>query len=250
MKKISAILILIFLCYTNIFSQVIHGRAIIEKTGEPLNNISIELSEYNGLTKIFKTDSLGYFFINSSFLKTNTKYRIQSDVARLLHYEKIITTGNNPMDSIYVNLEFATLTTGPHFLYVHFNYNSYNLTPESMVAIDKLIIELINNKNICISILTTCETSELEKNKKICQKRGQTIITYIISKGVAKNRLSLKFANNSFPFITDKAIYEMYKIPQGTILNDNYLEATSDVKIKEELRYFNRRAEFKVIECN
>ena len=90
----------------------------------------------------------------------------------------------------------ATLKFEP----IHFDFDSSAITPESALALDKIVETM--KKNQGLEILVTSHSDNvggLNYNEKLSEKRASKTVQYIVSKGISKTRISGKGAGSSNP---------------------------------------------------
>jgi len=104
---------------------------------------------------------------------------------------------------------------------IFFDFDKFDLKPESQVELNRLVDLLNQNKTMKIEIGGhTDNKGSAEYNQKLSENRARSVYEYLINKGIDKNRLS----------------YKGYGLTQPLTTNDT-----------EEGRAINRRTEFKVI---
>jgi outer membrane protein OmpA-like peptidoglycan-associated protein len=105
---------------------------------------------------------------------------------------------------------------------IFFDYDKYELKPESFTELDKLISFLQKNPKIKIELRGhTDNTGGLEHNQVLSENRAKAVVEYLIQHSISGNRLTYKGYGYSVPI------------------------DTNDTK---EGRANNRRTEFKVLE--
>jgi outer membrane protein OmpA-like peptidoglycan-associated protein len=74
---------------------------------------------------------------------------------------------------------------------VYYDYQKWNLLPQAFITLDKVVSAMKANKDLTLEIVsnTDCRGSE-DYNMKLSQKRAQSAVNYLISKGIGKNRLT------------------------------------------------------------
>lgn len=87
---------------------------------------------------------------------------------------------------------------------IYFDYNTDILKPESKQALNKLYKLLIMNPSLRIEIgaHTDAKGSELY-NMKLSLKRAETVVNYLVEKGIGRNVLSAKGYGKSTPINND-----------------------------------------------
>lgn len=111
---------------------------------------------------------------------------------------------------------------------VQFEYNSSVLSPASKKVLDTTLIEIfMRNPGIIIELgAHTDDKGSDDFNMRLSQKRAESVVTYLISKGIRKDQLIAKGYGETRPIAPNSK-------PDGT---DN-----------PEGRELNRRTEFKII---
>ena len=111
---------------------------------------------------------------------------------------------------------------------VYYDYNKASLQKTSFAALDKLVILLKDNPALRIELNAhTDSKGEEDYNQRLSDARAKTVVNYLISKGISKDRLTAVGMGESQPVAENTN-------PDGS---DN-----------PEGRQQNRRTEFKVIE--
>ncbi|MCK6641231.1 MAG: OmpA family protein [Bacteroidia bacterium] len=108
---------------------------------------------------------------------------------------------------------------------IYYDYNKWNIRPDAAIELDKLVKIMLDNPAISIELSshTDCRGSD-KYNQTLSQKRAQSAVDYIISKGIAKSRITAKGEG------------------ENKLLN----KCDDGVKCTEEEHQWNRRTEFKV----
>ncbi|MBK7129912.1 MAG: PD40 domain-containing protein [Crocinitomicaceae bacterium] len=114
---------------------------------------------------------------------------------------------------------------------VFFDLDSYNLRPESYIELDKLAQYLTDNPGLKIELQGHTDTQGDDKhNLELSQNRAKAVYDYLISKGIAKERLTYKGFGETQPVITDEEIAKL----------------TTDKEIKAAHQK-NRRTVYKIV---
>ena len=74
---------------------------------------------------------------------------------------------------------------------IFYDFDKATLRPESEAALDKLVKLLEENPNITIELSAhTDYKGSADYNKRLSQRRADAVVTYLIKKGIAAERLS------------------------------------------------------------
>jgi len=114
---------------------------------------------------------------------------------------------------------------------IFFDFSASTLRPESNIELDKLVAFLKFHKTIRIELGGHTDTRGDDKlNLKLSQERANSVVEYLISKGIEKERLSAKGYGETQPIHLDEEIENM----------------TSEQE-KEQAHQENRRTEYRII---
>jgi outer membrane protein OmpA-like peptidoglycan-associated protein len=87
---------------------------------------------------------------------------------------------------------------------VFFDYNKYSLKPESYTELDRLVKIMQDNPSIRIELSGhTDSRGSDEGNQKLSENRAKSCVDYLISKGIAADRLEYKGYGETKPIDTN-----------------------------------------------
>ena len=94
---------------------------------------------------------------------------------------------------------------------IEYDFNKATLRPKSLEILDKLYIELIQlNDNLTIEVNSHTDTRGSDiLNQKLSQARAESCVAYLISKGMAKNRIIAVGYGKTKPLVSDEEIAKM-----------------------------------------
>jgi peptidoglycan-associated lipoprotein len=85
-------------------------------------------------------------------------------------------------------------------------------------------------------------------NLDLSKRRAQSVVNYLIEKGIARDRLVPKGYGESQPKTVDKKDHAAYSfLPVGTKLTEDFINSLGDDDRMEMAHFLNRRTEFKVL---
>jgi peptidoglycan-associated lipoprotein len=133
---------------------------------------------------------------------------------------------------------------------IYYDYNSAALRPESWPELDKLVNLLNENPGMTIQINSHTDSRGNDKyNIKLSAGRAQSVVDYLINKGIKAERLTSKGYGESSPSVLSKDLtLPSGKIaPKGTVLTESYINTFKSDKMDFEfLHQLNRRTTFTV----
>lgn len=92
----------------------------------------------------------------------------------------------------FLKIELEQLVSGKQFVLdnLYYDLNKYNIRSDAAIVLNRLVEILANNPEIRIKIgsHTDCRASSAY-NQKLSQKRSDSVMAYLISKGIAPSRL-------------------------------------------------------------
>ena len=84
-------------------------------------------------------------------------------------------------------------------------------------------------------------------NKQLSQKRAQSVVDYLIEKGIAPDRLTAKGYGESSPNVISKKLAKATMFNEGDKLSEEFINALEKEEEQEAAHQINRRTEFKVL---
>lgn len=131
---------------------------------------------------------------------------------------------------------------------IFYAFDKATLLPESKNALDSLILMLNENPNITIELSAHTDYRGAEAyNKKLSQKRAESVVKYLINHGIAADRLTPVGYGEEKPKTIRRKVAERYPwLKENDVLTEEFI-----LKLKPEQQEtanaLNRRTEFKVL---
>lgn len=137
------------------------------------------------------------------------------------------------LESFQMDVPMIPIGSGVNVLAnVFFDLNKTNLRPESYIELNKLRDVLIQNPTFKIEIGGHTDTrGDAKDNQLLSDGRAKSVMDYLISQGIAANRLTSKGYGETQPVISDAEIAKM-----------------TSVEEQEKAHQKNRRTEYKFIQ--
>lgn len=132
---------------------------------------------------------------------------------------------------------------------IFYDFAKWDLRPESMVSLDNLVETLNDNPNVTIELMShTDSRGAPADNEELSQKRAQSVVDYLISKGIAADRLQAKGYGESQPKVVDeKIVSENSFLKVGDVLTESFINQLGNPELEEKAHQINRRTEFRVL---
>ena len=131
---------------------------------------------------------------------------------------------------------------------IFYDFDKYTLRAESTAALDELVKLLEENPNVTIELSSHCDYKGSETyNKTLSQRRAETVVKYLISKGIKADRLTPVGYGKMKPKTIRKKLTEKYTwLKEGDVLSEDYIKKLDKEK-QEICNQLNRRTEFIVL---
>ena len=218
-----------------------------EKTGTPIQGSVVQLIASDGSNLQAETGTGGDFRFN---LKQDVDYIFLASKQGYLNGKEKETTKGQEKSRDYMVTILLTATDKPIELpNIFYDFGKWDLRPESMVSLDKLVETLIDNPNVTIELMSHTDSRDTEEyNLDLSQKRAQSVVEYLIAKGIEAERLSPKGYGESTPKIVDEQTGSQNPfLKQGTVLTEQFINTLATEEQKEVAHQINRRTEFRVL---
>ncbi len=218
-----------------------------EKTEEIIPEAIIKSIGSDGITLDTKTGRDGIFRFT---LKPGTDYVFIAEKPGFLKgKERESTKGISQSTEFKTEIFLASIETPIEVENIFFDLDKADLRPESMVSLDKLVETLNDNPNIVIELGSHTDSRASDAyNMDLSRRRAQSVVNYLIEKGISRERLVPKGYGESQPKTVDKQDNAAYSfLPLGTVLSENFINGLSDEDRQEMAHFLNRRTEFKVL---
>ncbi len=218
-----------------------------EHTDQPINAASVKSISSDGITIESTTGSDGSFRF---LLKPGTDYVFLAEKEGFLKgKERETTKGKETSQDFTTTIYLAPIDKVIRIENIFFDFASADLRPESTVSLDKLVETLNDNPNIVIELGShTDSRGNDDFNLDLSYRRAQSVVNYLISKGISAKRLVSKGYGETQPKVVDKRDHDAYPfLNEGQVLTEQYIGTIKDSDLQELAHFLNRRTEFKVL---
>ena len=218
-----------------------------EKSGAPIPGSLVQLIASDGSNLQAETGNSGDF---KFALKPAVDYIFLASKRGYLNgKEKETTKGQEKSRDFMVTILLTAIDKPIELPNILYDFGKWDLRPESMVSLDKLIETLLDNPNVTIELMSHTDSRDTEEyNQELSQRRAQVVVQYLIEKGIAPERLSPKGYGESTPKVVDPDIVKQNPfLRAGTPLSEQYINSLSSDEEKEIAHQINRRTEFRVL---
>lgn len=179
----------------------VKGRVYDKKTNAGLPS-SVELTDINTrkLISNLQTDEDGNYLVT---LPAGKDYAFNVNRKGYLFYSDYFSMKNHLPDSpLVVNIPLQPIAAGASVVLknIFFDLNKFDLKPESISELDKVVLLLTENSKLTIRINGhTDNIGTAGDNLTLSRNRAKSVINYLVSKGISQSRLSSKGFGASQP---------------------------------------------------
>ena len=250
----------------------------IEHLGYPLNSeaddfgMTFEGPHNRGFFSSNRKDGRGYdhiYSFNNPEIVTTMKGWVYEKDGYELPAAQVMVVGNDgiyrklpvkgdgsftmpihPKESKEYVLQFplASITAPVLIDNIFYDFDKATLTPASTQALDKLVALLKENSHVTIELSAHCDyKGNSEYNKRLSQRRAQSVVDYLIAHGIEKDRLTPVGYGKERPKTIRRKLTEQYPwLKEDDVLTQDFiLKQTREHQ--EICNQLNRRTEFTVL---
>lgn len=219
---------------------------VLDKDEEPVPNAVIRIVGNDGSNQKQIARNDGSF---SFPLDRGVSYVMLAGAKGYLNAKQEFTSDTAEEDAEYsVDFILASVTKPVVIENIFYDFDRATLRPESKTALDELAQILRDNPNVTIEMAShTDRKGTAEYNINLSSRRARSVIDYLISVGIAPDRLQSQGYGKSRPkTITKKLAREYPQFTEGTELTEEFILTLSEAD-QEAADQINRRTEFQVL---
>jgi outer membrane protein OmpA-like peptidoglycan-associated protein len=183
-------------------------------------------------------------------VKPNVSYVLLGTCKGYLNHKQEIFIDTSSVSREHV-LQFplASMTDPVLIRNVFYEFDSAELTDSSTIALDSLATLLAENPSVTIELSSHCDyRGKDEYNQRLSQRRAESVVNHLISKGLPAERMIPVGYGESRPKIVTRRIAEKNPFLQvGDTLTEPFILALPDEAQQEICNALNRRTEFRVM---
>ncbi|GAB6121286.1 PorE family type IX secretion system protein [Dysgonomonas termitidis] len=219
---------------------------IVDTDDEFVTNSTIRVVGRDGTNKKFPGKNDGTYTLDVAqgvdyvFLASGTNY---------LNTRMSLKTVEMEKDSTYLVDFILTPINKPVVLEnIFYDFDKATLRPESKEELDGLIDLLNLNPNVTIELSAhTDRKGSDEYNNRLSQRRAESVVNYLITNGIAKDRLTAAGKGKTQPKTVTKAVVKKYDfLKEGEVLTEQFIQELPPEQ-QDTADQVNRRTEFRVL---
>lgn len=234
----------------------IQGTVRDEKSMQLVQKAKVKLVGSNGTEYETYTDKKGFYRFDVDKVKRNVVYKMYvSKVDYFTTEGSESTKGYNVSKDLVHDFRLEPVPKMPVVLpEIRYDLAKWDLKEEFMDSLMDLYLIMVNNPNVVVEIRahTDCRPFIGLTNDTLSQRRAQSVVDYLISRGIERERLVPKGYAERVPRTLDRNMTikvngKKHSFSKGTVLECDYVNSIKEVDRREAAHQLNRRIEFLVL---
>ena len=226
-------------------AYIVEGKVTDEK-GTPLPDATVRLISNTGLNSRAQSKKDGTYRIKLD--KNMDCLMLVSSRGYLNQQNNFTTQGLISSKTFTVNFKLSSISKPIEIENIFYEFGKWDLTPASTSGLQVLVKLLKDNPNITIELSANTDfVGNNEANKTLSQKRAKSVVDFLISAGIAADRLTAVGNGEEKPVVVDANMARKYPF----LKENNILDETTVLKLTHEQQeitnQINRRTEFRVL---
>ena len=211
----------------------------------------VKITGSNGTSIEARTDAKGHYSFNKAQIKPNTTYELICLKANYFNKKaKETTVGLESSKDLLVNFRLEPLPDKPVVLPdILYDLATWDLKPQYQDSLQGLIKTLDENETIIVELAAHTDTrGSDESNDVLSQRRAESVVNYLIDRGIDPDRLVAKGYGERVPRKLSKDIIkDGFAFKSGTLLSQAFIDSLPSKPAQEAAHALNRRTEFRII---
>ena len=216
-----------------------------------LEGARVKMVGTNGASFEARTDAKGAYGFTNNQLESNVTYDLEASKENYFSKKARETTvGVERSKDFVINFNLEPIPDKPIILPdIIYDFDKWDLKPQYQDSLQGLIRTLDENQRLVIELSShTDSRGGLEYNDQLSQKRAESVVTFLIDRGIDPERLKAKGYGKRVPrTLTQDLLREGYTFKAGTVITDEFVNTLPSKDIQEAAFQLNRRTEFKVL---
>ena len=161
---------------------------------------------------------------------------------------KVTTQGLADSKTFTLNFQLSAIYKPVQLENIFYEFGKWNLTSSSEAGLQVLVKMLNDNPNVTIELSANTDyVGNNDANKILSEKRAKSVVDYLISRGIAADRLTPVGNGEENPVVVDSKLAKKYNfLKENDLLDENFVtKLTADQQ--EIVNQINRRTEFRVL---
>ncbi|MBN1339599.1 MAG: OmpA family protein [Bacteroidales bacterium] len=223
-----------------------------DRTLQYIESAEVRMVGSNGTSVTAKTNSIGRYEFNKEQFLANTTYELIVSMEGYFNSSGTETTvGVTRSKDFTHDFVLEPIPKKPIVLpEILYDLAKWDLKPQYQDSLQGLIQTLDQNPTLVVELASHTDARDTdERNDILSQKRAQSVVDYLILRGIDPERLAAKGYGERVPRVLDRKYYLNGKVilDSADVLTEDFINALPNTEIKEFAHQLNRRSEFSVL---
>jgi peptidoglycan-associated lipoprotein len=229
----------------------VSGKVADNNTLQPVEGAEVNLVSSDGTIVSATTNSVGYFEFNDEQIQENVTFELMVVKDEYFNEKTMETTvGLEASKDFEMNFSLMPIPAEPIVLPdILYDLGKWELKPQFQDSLQGLIETLDANETIVVEIASHTDARDSEeRNDILSQKRAESVVDYLILRGIDPDRLIAKGYGERIPFVVKSDISRAdYEFTEGDVLTEAFIDSLPSLEVREAAHQMNRRTEFSII---
>ncbi len=222
---------------------------VLDREEEPIRGATVRIvgRRPDGTERLVTTDSEGAFRLT---VAPDTEYILLASSRDYLNqFVRLRTDPQQALSEEYTVEFFLSSRVRPEALReVYYAFNRADLLPESTPALEALYQMLTDNPEVKIRLTAhTDRRGTVSYNARLSQQRAESVVRYLIGRGIAPERLEAMGRGSDEPYTVTKRTAAAYPfLAVGTVLTPDFIASLTKPEEQAVCDQLNRRTAFEV----
>ncbi|MBK7173853.1 MAG: OmpA family protein [Bacteroidales bacterium] len=222
-----------------------------DNTLQIITGAVVKLTGSDGSSIEAKTDARGIYSFNKAQIKARTSYElvcVKDDYFNKKARET--TVGLESSKDFTIDFMLERIPDKPVVLPdILYDLAKWDLKPQYQDSLQGLIKTLDENETIIVELAShTDSRGSDESNDVLSQKRAESVVNYLIERGIDPDRLVAKGYGERVPRKLAKDVTkDGFSFKSGTLLTTTFIDSLATKPIQEAAHALNRRTEFRIL---
>ncbi|MDI9605281.1 MAG: OmpA family protein [Bacteroidota bacterium] len=220
--------------------------AVLNHEEEAIPGATVQVVGNDGGKRQLHTDSEGAYRFEAD---AGVEYLLLANAKGFLNRKSTLPAIPIAMDTLLrVDFEMIPFDEAVVLENIFYDFDSASLRPESETELEKLVDLMNEFPEVLVELSAhTDRKGSDEYNEDLSRRRAESVVAYLVNRGIDKGRLSATGHGKTQPVIVSKRLANRYDfLQEGDVLTEEFIEGLEPEQ-QEVADQLNRRTSFTVI---
>ncbi len=229
----------------------LQGTVRDDSTKIALPGAQVQLVGSDGSFVQTETNNEGRYNFDKTQIRSNTSYELLVSKERYFNARGQETTiGIERSRDFVFDFYLEPIPDQPIELpEILYEFARWELLPQYQDSLNGLIVTLEDNPDLIIELAShTDSRGTHEVNDTLSQRRAQSVVNYLIERGIEEQRLVARGYGKRVPRVIERTMVRGgFTFEEGTVLTEEYINSLPTEEHRDVAHQLNRRTEFRVL---